>query len=485
MRIPERGLGKEELFARLESYRQGDMPWRDGRTWAYVYDPGREAEEVIKRAFTLYLTENALDPTVFPSALRLENEIIAMAAAHLHGDENVVGNFTSGGTESIMLAVKAGRDWARAHRPEIREPEIVLPETAHAAFQKAGQYLGVRPVFTPADPQSFRADVDAVRRAITPNTILLVGSAISYAHGVVDPIRELGELALERDLLLHVDGCMGGFLLPYFRRLGDPVPDYDFRVPGVTSISMDFHKYAFAAKGASSVLYRSKELRKHQMYASSNWTGYTIINPTVQSTKSAGPLASTWAVLHFIGDDGYLEMARRVRDATRRVIAGVEAIPDLRVLAKPDMNLLAFTSDTVSVFHLIDEMKERGWYVQPQLAYGSSPENVHLSINPESVRWVDDLLTDLRECVEKVRGMKSGELAGKVREAFADLDAASLDSETFRGLLAMGGVSGTALPGRMAEINEVLNALPVPVREQLLVEYLNELFRQPEEGEDG
>jgi len=482
MRIPQRGLAKEELFARLEGYRRDDMPWRDGRTWAYVYDPGPEAEEVIKRAFSLYLTENALDPTVFPSTLRLENEVIAMAAAHLHGDEAVVGSFTSGGTESILLAVKAARDRAREQRPGIREPEMLLPETAHAAFQKAGHYLGVRPVLVPVDPRTFKADIDAMRAAITPDTILLVGSAVSYAHGVVDPIPELGALAQERELLLHVDGCMGGFLLPYFRRLGDPLPLYDFRVPGVTSISMDFHKYAFAAKGASSVLYRSKELRRHQMYASSNWTGYTIINPTVQSTKSAGPVAAAWAALHFIGDDGYLEIARRVRDATRRVVAGIEAIPDLRVLGRPEMNLLAFTSERVSVFHVIDEMKERGWYVQPQLAYGCSPPNIHLSINPASVRWVDDLLADLRECVDKARGMPSGELAAKVSAAFAGRDPRELTGETFQGLLAMGGVSGTALPSRMAEINEVLNALSVPLREKLLVEYLNELFRQPAEG---
>ena len=194
MRIPERGASRAEVLARLERFRQDDMPWRNGRTWAYVYDPGPEAEAVIKEAFASYLTENALDPTVFPSALRMENEVVAMAAAHLAGDAGVVGNFTSGGTESIILAVKAARDFARAHRPGVAAPEMVLPETAHASFQKAGHYLGVRPVLAPVDPTSYRADPDAVRAAITPNTILLVGSAISYAHGVVDPIRELGEM---------------------------------------------------------------------------------------------------------------------------------------------------------------------------------------------------------------------------------------------------------------------------------------------------
>jgi glutamate/tyrosine decarboxylase-like PLP-dependent enzyme len=468
VRIPERGASRAEVLARLERFREHDMPWRDGRTWAYVYDPGREAEAVIKEAFASYLTENALDPTVFPSALRMENEVVAMAATHLAGDAGVVGNFTSGGTESIILAVKAARDFARAQRPGVVAPEMVLPETAHASFQKAAHYLGVRPVLAPVDPTSYRADPDAVRAAITPNTILLVGSAISYAHGVVDPIRELGQIALARELPLHVDACMGGFLLPYFRRLGSVTPDFDFRVPGVTSISMDLHKYAFAAKGASTILYRSAGLRKHQMYACSNWSGYTVINPTVQSTKSAGPV-----------DDGYLEIARQVREATARIVAAIDAMPDLRVLGRPDMNLLAFASDGPSVFHIVDEMKERGWYVQPQLAFASSPENIHLSVNPASVRWVNALLSDLRECTEKARGLPAGQLAPKIRAAFGEIRAEELDEGVFRGLLAMAGIEGGGLPRRMAEINEVLNALPVALRERLLVEYLNGLFTQP------
>lgn len=477
MRIPDKGLGREEIFAKLENYRENDMPWRDGRTWAYIYDPGRDAEEVIKQAYMMYLTENGLDPTVFPSALRLETELVAMAAAHLNGDENVVGNFTSGGTESIICAVKAARDFARAKRPHIKAPEILLPTTGHAAFHKAAHYLDVNVVTVPVDPVSFKADVDAMREAITPNTILLIGSAVSYAHGVVDPIRELGELALEKNVLLHVDACMGGFLLPYFRRLGAPVPDFDFRVPGVTSISMDLHKYAFAAKGASTILYRSKDLRKYQIYACSNWTGYTVVNPTVQSTKSAGPLAAAWAVLNFFGDEGYLEIARQVLDATRRIAEAIDSMDDLRLLGEPEMNLVAFTSDTVSVFHVIDEMKQRGWYIQAQLEFQNSKENIHLSVNPASVKWVDALLADLRECVKSAKQLSSGALAAQIREAFGSLEPSALEGDAFAGLLGMAGVSGTALPDRMAEINEVLNALPVPMREKLLVEYLNELFQ--------
>ena len=482
MRIPEKGIPKDKLFEKMQAYRADDMNWRDGRVWAYVYDPGREAEEVIKQAYMSFLSENALDPTVFPSVLRFENELVAMAASHLGGDDEVVGNFTSGGTESIILAVKTARDYSRARRPEIREPELILPVTGHAAFQKAGHYLDVKPVLVAVDPETFKADVEAVRQAITPNTILLVGSAVSYAHGVVDPIRELGQLALEHNLLLHVDACMGGFLLPYFRRLGAPVPDFDFSVPGVTSMSMDFHKYAFAAKGASTVLYRNKELRKYQIYTCAQWTGYTIINPTVQSTKSAGPLAAAWAVLNFIGDDGYLEIARQVLEATRTIADAIDKMDDVRLLGRPEMNLVAFTSDTVSVFHIIDEMKTRGWYVQPQLGFGGSKENIHLSINPASVRWVDAMLADLRECVAKAKTMPSGHLAAAVRDAFAAIDPADLTPESFTGMLSMAGIQGYKVPERMAEINEILNALPPGLREKLLTEFMNELL-QYREGE--
>jgi hypothetical protein len=227
------------------------------------------------------------------------------------------------------------------------------------------------------------------------------------------------------------------------------------------------------------ILHRSKELRKYQIYACANWTGYTVINPTVQSTKSGGPLAAAWAALHFIGDDGYLEIARNVLDSTRRIAAGVKQIPGLRLLGEPEMNLVAFTSDEVSVFHVIDEMKLRGWYIQPQLGFDSSKENIHLSINPASARWVDALLADLRQCVEKARSMPSGELAAKLGPLLKTLDPKTLSDEQLHGMLAMAGAGGSALPSRMAEVNEVMNALPPPLREKLLVTYLNELYRQP------
>ncbi len=480
MRIPATGLSKDDVFRTLESFRAGDVDWRSGRTWAYVYDPGKETEEVIKQAFSMYLSENALDPTAFPSMLKLELALVAMAAAHLNGTPGVVGNFTSGGTESIILAVKTARDHARAMRPTVTRPEVILPVTAHAAFQKACHYLDVVPVRVPVDTTTFKADVEAIRRAITAKTVLLVGSAVSYAHGVVDDIPALGALAQEHGLLLHVDGCMGGFLLPYFRRLGVAVPPFDFSVPGVTSISMDFHKYAFAAKGASVILQRNKDLRRHQIYTCAQWTGYSVVNPTVQSTKSGGPLAAAWAALNFIGDDGYLKLARQALDATTAIVAAIDAMDDLRMLGRPQMNMVAFTSDTVNVFHIIDEMKTRGWYVQPQLGFHGSKENIHLSVNPASAKWVEPFLEDLKACTAIAKTMPSGAVAATIREAFANVDPADVTPEMLGQMLAMAGAGGNALPTRMAEVNEVLNALPAGLTEVLLTEYMNQLHTPPE-----
>lgn len=479
MRIPERGSPKDDVLSTLEAYRADDMAWRDGRTWGYVFDPGAAAEQVGKEAYMKFLSENALDPTVFPSLLRFENEVVAMAASHVHGDEHVVGSFTSGGTESIMLAVKTARDYGRQRQPAIREPEMVLPITAHAAFYKAAAYLDVKPVPVDVDPQTFRADLDAVRAAVGDRTILLVGSAPSYAHGVIDPIEQMAELARERDLLFHVDACMGGFLLPYFRRLGEAVPPFDFAVDGVTSLSMDLHKYAYTPKGASVVLYRNKELRKHQLFACARWTGYTVVNPTLGSSKSGGPLAAAWAVLHFVGDDGYLDLARRKLEAMRTLRRGIEGIDELRVLGTPQMSLLSFASDEVSVFHVVDEMKQLGWYIQPQLGFRCSPPNIHLSVNASNVRWADELVGDLRTSVARAKQRPAGKLAEMVPALLDNLDPRQFDDEAFRQMLAMAGMKGIEVPERTAEINEVLDALSPELRELVLLHFFNDLFRQP------
>ncbi|KIG12735.1 Pyridoxal-dependent decarboxylase [Enhygromyxa salina] len=478
--LPAEGLSAAEIGQRIEQYREADLDWRSGKVLAYIFDPGEQAEAVIKQAYTAYLSENGLDPTAFPSLLKFEKEVVAMAASHLRGDEQVVGNFTSGGTESIILAVKSARDWARSRRPELarsaQRPKIILPTTAHAAFHKAAHYLDVEVVLVEVDPDSFRVDAEQVRAAIDEHTIMLVGSAVSYAHCVVDPIPALAEVAREHDLWLHVDGCMGGFLLPYFAQLGREIPDFDFSVPGVSSISMDLHKYAFAAKGASVVLYRNKQLRKHQIFTCATWTGYTISNATVQSSKSGGPVAAAWAVLNFFGQSGYLDIAKHVLAATDKVMKFVDDHPQLRLLGRSDMSHVAISSDTIPIFRLAEAINARGWYVQVQLSYGNSPANIHLCINPANLPWIDALLEDIAACVEVVRDSKPSPLVAGVLSALAEVDVATMDDQTLRQLMAMAGVAGGGAPKIGAEINEILDALEPQFRARLLTEFMNELF---------
>ena len=480
MQIPEQGLSAEQIESQLEGYRAGDLRWRERKAFGYVYDAGddyAEAVDVIgKKMYMNFLTETALDPTAYPSLLRIERELIAMTCSHLGGDEHCTGNFTSGGTESIMLAMKSARDHAKATRPEVTNPQMLLPTTAHAAFHKAAEYLGLERVLVPVDPKTWRADVDAMAAAITDQTVVMVGSAPSYAHGVIDPIEALGAVALERGVWLHVDACVGGFLLPYYARLGEDVPKFDLSVPGVNSISADLHKYAFCPKGASMVCYKNKALRKHQLFACAEWTGYTVVNNAVQSSKSGGPMAAAWAVLNRLGASSYLEIAKSCIDGTRKIIEAVESIEGLELLGDPEFCMFAVETPGFSVFNLVDEMKARGWHLQAQFRYQSSPANVHFSITPGNAHKIDAMIEDLRGAVEVARALPSGSLVEMVGPMLAGATPSDFTDEGLASMLKMVGVSPDALPERMAPINELLNEMPRAMTEKFLIGFFNELF---------
>ncbi|MCF8106346.1 MAG: aminotransferase class V-fold PLP-dependent enzyme, partial [Desulfohalobiaceae bacterium] len=356
----------------------------------------------------------------------------------------------------------------------IETPEMILPSTAHAAFHKAAHYFGIKTVTIHVDPETFRADVKETEKNITGNTIFMAGSAPSYTQGVIDPIGELSDIARRKGIWFHTDGCMGGFLLPYFKRLGREVPDFDFSLPGVNSISVDLHKYAYAPKGASLILHRTPDLRKFQMFAFSRWLGYTMINPTVQSTKSGGPLAAAWAVLNYVGDDKYLEFAQQKLEATREIEEGIEAIPELYLLGEPEMTLLSFSSREVNIFHIIDEMHERGWYIQPSFSYQNIPANIHLSINLSNVGRIGEFISALKESVEKAKTLPSSQLLSGVREMMDEQGEDVL--ENVDSLMALAGMEQGKLPERMAPVNEVLDAMPPQWREKILLEVTNRFF---------
>ncbi|MBT3223095.1 MAG: aspartate aminotransferase family protein, partial [Proteobacteria bacterium] len=326
---------------------------------------------------------------------------------------------------------------------------------------------------------TFRADIKAIRRAITPNSILLVGSAPSYAHGVVDPIEEMGAIAQKEGLLLHVDACIGGFQLPFFARLGATVPIFDFRVPGVTSISMDLHKYAYAAKGASLVLYRDSELRRHQIFSCSHWSGYSVVNNTLQGSKTGGAVAAAWAVVNYLGEEGYLKLTKLVLDATNHIVTAVNSMEDLEVMGRPDMSLVAISSSTIDIFRLADELTRRGWFIQAQLSFATSRENLHLTVTPGNAPCAAELVDDLRECIQIIKEQPSPPLPAALIQGLTTIDPDQLGPSAFSSILAMAGIEGTDLPEDRAMVNNLLNALPPSVREPLLAEFFNQLFVSP------
>ncbi|MFF7363097.1 aminotransferase class V-fold PLP-dependent enzyme [Streptomyces sp. NPDC008125] len=483
------GRPAAEVLAELRALRGADAPTRGGRTFAYVYDAGLDGlDELTAEAYTAFATVNGLDPTVFPSVARLENDLVR-AAVDLLGVPGAQGTFTSGGTESILLAVKTARDHARAVRG-VTDPQLVLPSTAHAAFHKAAHYLGLEPVVVPVDPVTFRADAGAMAAALTGRTALVVASTPSYAHGVIDPVAEIAAAASARGVLCHVDACIGGWLLPHLRRAGRDIPAFDLSVPGVTSLSVDLHKYGYADKGASVVLYRDAGLRRHQYFAHAGWPGYPVVNPTVQGTKSGGLLAQAWAALHHVGEDGYTALAGRVAEASDRLLAGLRAQPGLRVLGEPAAGLVAFTvlgpeagadegaPDLSLLLHLADEMRELGWYLQPQLSFDGLPPNLHLTLTPATVGQVDALLADLAKALVAARALEPVAVDPALAALAAGLDPDTLGPEEVAGVLAFAGLDGDAgLPGRMAPVLVLLDALPGRLKERLLAEFIGAVFR--------
>jgi glutamate/tyrosine decarboxylase-like PLP-dependent enzyme len=476
----------EWILGELADLRKGDLPTRGGHTLAYVYEAGVAGlDELAARAYATFATVNGLDMTAFPSVVRLENDVVRFVARLLDGDESTRGTFTSGGTESILLAVKAARDRHLAANTSPR-PRMVLPVTAHAAFHKAAHYLGVEAVTLPVNPSTFRPDPEDYAGAIDERTALVVASAPSYAHGVLDPVAEIADVAREQEVPCHVDACIGGMYLPYLRRLGESVPPFDLSVPGVTSISVDLHKYGFADKGASVVLYRDSELRRHQYFAWAAWPGYPVVNPTVQGSKSAGLLAAAWAVLRRLGDDGYLELARQTRDATDAVRQAIQhGVPGLRVLGRPRASLLAVApaseQDGVDVLHVADEMRMRGWYVQPQLSYGGLPANLHLTVTPATLPRVTELAAALEESVTAARSLPPIEVDPALAELAASLRPDELtpaDIEQIFAFVGLGsdGSGGAVLPTRMAPVLALLDAMPPKLKERLLAEFVGRLF---------
>ncbi|GAB2887709.1 pyridoxal phosphate-dependent decarboxylase family protein [Nocardioides pacificus] len=473
-----------DALARLRELQTGDLPVHGGRTLAYVYDSGlADVDRIGREAVAAYAGSNGLDPTAFPSLLTMENELVGFACDLLDAPASAVGTVTSGGTESVLLAVQGARD----ARPDIARPRMVIPETAHAAFHKAAHYFGVEAVMVPVGPD-FRTVPAAMAAAIDDDTVLVVVSAPSYAHGVVDAVAEVASAAAARGVRCHVDACIGGWVLPYAARLGRDVPAWTFAVDGVTSISVDLHKYGYAPKGTSLLLHRNAALRRPQYFSSARWPGYTMLNTTMQSTKSGGPLAGAWAVVETLGDAGYLTLAREVFAAVDAIVAGLVALPALRLVVSPDSTLIALATDgSCDAFTVCDEMAARGWFVQPQMTHGDQPPTIHLSVSAATLPHVDEFLSALRASVDAAVAAGPVSVDPGIVAFIEALDPAALSDDDFDGLLAAAGLVGgssedggggsLAMPERMAEVNALLDVASPAMREALLVAFLDRLAR--------
>lgn len=397
--LPDCGRPPEEVLAELRGFGAGDPDYRQGRAWSLVYYLDEAYAKFLAEAYDAFSSANGLNPTAFHSLKRLETEIISATAGLLNGTPEVCGVVTSGGTESCLLAVKTYRDLARARRG-VHRPEMILPVTAHVAWFKASEYFDVAVRLLPLDDR-FRADVSRLERLVNRNTVMILGSAPEYPHGLVDPIEDMGEIAGRHDVPLHVDACVGGFILPFMAMNGARLPPWDYRVPAVTSISADLHKYGFASKGASTITYRNLDLLKHQMFVHQDWPGGVFASPALLGTRPGGAYAAAWAALQFFGKSGYRELARRTTDAFMRLRAGIDAIPELRVFGDPQGPLLSYGAKEkgFGIYAVGDQLEARGWQIN-RLQF---PEGLHAMVTAKHVESVDAFLEDLRSAVMKVK----------------------------------------------------------------------------------
>lgn len=386
--LPLIGTPWPELRARMGEMGGGDVKWRDGRAAVYVFNAGAEIEQVQKEAYALFMSENGLGPSAFPSLAGMERAVVGYGLALLNAPSDAAGNITSGGTDSISMALKAARDFARKEKGLSGPLNIVLPRSAHPAFDKAAAMMEIEVRRTPL--KKLLADPAAMDAAADSATIMIVGSAPCFPYGMIDPIAALSDLAVARGLWLHVDACVGGYIAPFVRMNGVEIPPFDFSLPGVLSISADLHKYGYCAKGASTVFFRNEALRQFMVFNCNDWPGGAMITPTLAGTRPGGAIAAAWAVMNFLGVDGYRALHAKVTDARGRIQRGVEAL-GYRVLGEPQLGLIAFTQDGLNLAAAWGHLHACGWFT----SVTTDPPGLHLMLSPIHARVAEQYLADL------------------------------------------------------------------------------------------
>jgi sphinganine-1-phosphate aldolase len=395
--MPEQGTDWQDLKKEMISRGSGDAKWREGKTAVYVFNAGADVTQVQKEAYTMYMSENGLGPLAFPSLKQMEDEVVGMGLRLLHGDDNSTGTITSGGTDSITMAVKAARDFSIANKGVKGIPNIVAPWSAHPAFDKAAKLMSLEIRRIPLR-DDYLADAAAMEKAIDSNTMMLVGSAPSFPYGLIDPIEELGDVAVSSDIWLHVDACVGGYIAPFVRMNGGDIPPFDFEVTGVMSMSADLHKYGYCAKGASTVLFRNEELHQYMVFDCDNWPGGRMITPTLAGTRPGGAISAAWAVMNYLGVEGYCERHKRVTDARETIETGVKAL-GFNILGEPQLGITAFSHPELDVFAIYKQMYKKGWFT----SLTTAPKALHLMLSPFHIEVTDVYLEDLKSSMDIVR----------------------------------------------------------------------------------
>ena len=392
------------ILEHLESLRTDDVRWRDGRCFTLAYSAGPDVLALAEESYRRFSGENALNTSAFPSLRVMQQEVVDIVTGWTHGDDATAGFMTSGGTESLVLTVRAARKRAEREGRNLQHMNMVLPASAHAAFEKGADYFDVESRRVPVGAD-WKANVNAMRDACDDETILIVGSAPQYPQGVIDPIAAIAEIAAQRNINCHVDACMGGVTLTYLERLGEPIEPWDFRCDGVTSISVDLHKYGYTSKGSGVLLHRNKALRNDQTFITDNWLGGLYGSSGILGTKSGGPIASSWSVMHYLGDNGYERVTKSARESTMRIYEHLHAHPDLVVRGLPESTLISFgTKDTNrhDVFAIADRLISAGWYLDKQ----TPPASIHLTVNAIHAPLVDEFLSDLDTAIDQVGSQK-------------------------------------------------------------------------------
>lgn len=401
-KLPDHGLNENEVLEELDKLNDllEHSEWEKGKVSGAVYHGGQDLIDLQSKAFQKYCVANQLHPDVFPGVRKMEAEVVSMVLDLFNAPLTGCGTTTSGGTESLLLACLSAKMYAFKKRG-VTEPEIIIPETAHAGFDKAGYYFGMKVHHVSLDPKTYKVDVSRVKRLINKNTVLLVGSAPNFPHGIVDDIEALGKLGLKYKIPLHVDCCLGSFIVAFMSKAGfNDLAPFDFRVPGVTSISCDTHKYGFAPKGSSIIMYRSPELRKHQYYVSTEWTGGLYGSPTLAGSRPGALVVGCWATLIHMGKEGYIESCKNIVTKARELKSYIQSdIPELQIIGDPLCSVISFTSNKINIYELSDKLSKLGWH----LSSLQKPPSIHLAVTKLSTKSIEELKMVLKKTVLELK----------------------------------------------------------------------------------